>query len=77
MYQCSALCCWSLSLFVVGSLLIVGGLYAVLWGKDKEMKETKGNEKGEEEKGEVGNDLELQSQPPLKGNQLGGGTVVN
>ncbi|KAK8484847.1 hypothetical protein V6N11_057077 [Hibiscus sabdariffa] len=62
---------------VVGSLLIVGGLYAVLWGKDKEMKQMKGNEKGEEEKVEVGNDLELQSQPPLKGNQLGGGTVVN
>ncbi|KAB1996121.1 hypothetical protein E1A91_D13G213400v1 [Gossypium mustelinum] len=31
---------------VVGSLLIVGGLYAVLWGKDKEMKQMKGNEKG-------------------------------
>ncbi|XVE63154.1 hypothetical protein DITRI_Ditri06bG0177600 [Diplodiscus trichospermus] len=29
---------------VVGSILIVGGLYGVLWGKDREMKQTKSNE---------------------------------
>ncbi|GMI84428.1 Usually multiple acids move in and out Transporters 25 [Hibiscus trionum] len=70
---------------VVGSLLIVGGLYAVLWGKDKEEKQMKGNEKGGEEivevtkAGDTDNDLELQLQPPLKGNQLGrgGSAVVN
>ncbi|XVE68891.1 hypothetical protein DITRI_Ditri09bG0105700 [Diplodiscus trichospermus] len=29
---------------VVGSILIVAGLYVVLWGKDREMKQTKSNE---------------------------------
>ncbi|XP_039051682.1 WAT1-related protein At1g09380-like [Hibiscus syriacus] len=63
---------------VIGSLLIVGGLYAVLWGKDKEMKHMNAGEKGGEGKVEVtkavgvDNDLELQLQPPLKGSQLGG-----
>ncbi|KAA3486352.1 WAT1-related protein [Gossypium australe] len=60
---------------VVGSLLIVGGLYAVLWGKDKEMKQMKGNEKGGEEQvvveegavevtkaGDRDHDLEMQLQ---------------
>ncbi|KAE8705587.1 WAT1-related protein [Hibiscus syriacus] len=63
---------------VAGSFLIVGGLYAVLWGKDKEVKQIKGGERGEgkveaTKAGGVDNDdLELQLQPPLKGSQLGG-----
>ncbi|MBA0728479.1 hypothetical protein Golax_001375 [Gossypium laxum] len=62
---------------VVGSLLIVGGLYAVLWGKDREMKQMKGNEKGGGEEqvvveegavevtkaGDRDHDLEMQLQP--------------
>ncbi|XVF31502.1 hypothetical protein REPUB_Repub16aG0151400 [Reevesia pubescens] len=57
---------------VVGSVLIVGGLYAVLWGKDREMKQMKsGNEEigevtkpGEIEKDGKLDDLELQLQHP-------------
>ncbi|OMP09402.1 Drug/metabolite transporter [Corchorus olitorius] len=55
---------------VVGSVLIVGGLYAVLWGKDREIKETKSSEeeKGEAAKpGDQKDDLELQL-PQAKGN---------
>ncbi|XVF05914.1 hypothetical protein REPUB_Repub06bG0002800 [Reevesia pubescens] len=66
---------------VVGSVLIVGGLYAVLWGKDREMKQMKlGNEEiifigevtkpsGDQKDGKL-DDLEQQSQ--AKGNHQAG-----
>ncbi|KAK9293098.1 hypothetical protein L1049_021083 [Liquidambar formosana] len=44
----------------VGSVLIVVGLYAVLWGKDKEMKQRNNNEETQGEKQEEKDDLELQ-----------------
>ncbi|XWS64428.1 hypothetical protein CRYUN_Cryun05aG0003100 [Craigia yunnanensis] len=58
---------------VVGSVLIVGGLYAVLWGKDREIKQKKGNEEmGEVTKSSEKDDLELQLHPQAKGNHEAG-----
>ncbi|XP_017976313.1 PREDICTED: WAT1-related protein At1g09380 [Theobroma cacao] len=58
---------------VVGSVLIVGGLYAVLWGKDREIKQMKSNQletaeeatKAREKDGK--DDLELQLHPQTNG----------
>ncbi|XVF41729.1 hypothetical protein PTKIN_Ptkin01aG0303300 [Pterospermum kingtungense] len=69
---------------VVGSVLIVGGLYAVLWGKDREVKQMKGNgneedQIGREKDGKVDDDLELQlhHHPPeeVKGNHQAAGSA--
>ncbi|KAJ6354293.1 hypothetical protein OIU76_003193 [Salix suchowensis] len=54
----------------VGSILIVAGLYAVLWGKDKELKEeieeTEVTRLGKKEW--INHDLELQSNAISNGN---------
>ncbi|XVF57633.1 hypothetical protein PTKIN_Ptkin06aG0221000 [Pterospermum kingtungense] len=65
---------------VVGSAMIVGGLYAVLWGKDREVKEMKSSKELETDEaklrkvgGEKLDDLELQlhPHPQVKGNHRG------
>ena len=53
---------------VVGSILIIGGLYAVLWGKNKEMKlqeDVKAPKLVEEKEYDINSDLELQTTPYL------------
>ncbi|XWS57401.1 hypothetical protein CRYUN_Cryun09bG0171000 [Craigia yunnanensis] len=58
---------------VVGSVLIIGGLYAVLWGKDREIKQMKGNEEICSEKdGKEDLELQLHPQPQAKANHQAG-----
>ena len=53
--------------------MIVGGLYAVLWGKDREIKQMKGNEEiGSEKDGKEDLELQLHPQPQARGNHQAG-----
>lgn len=57
----------------IGSVLIVIGLYAVLWGKDKEIKLDKPI-KGAEAKTKKVNSVDMEMQPDACGNAANRGT---